>query len=444
MDRFLTLSNLLLFASLASAETEVERLRRDLDAERRARTLLEQRLAALESSRPATGDAMRREIEAYLAEREEPAPKSRGLGDLIALSVVLDMHAGVSTASDEALASIALGDHDPKVRGFNVRNEELVVTADVDPYFFALLDVVLKIDEEGESSLELEEAYALTTSLPASLQLKVGQFFTDFGRVNPLHPHAWEFHNRPVMLGRVLGGDGWRGQGARLSWIAPTLPLTLLAGAQNARGETQAAFLGEEGGEIGDHTQLARSVRSPADLAYHARAEATHEFGQTSALIGLSFGTGPNATGPDAVSRLYGFDLHLKWQPPATDAGWPFVAWQSEFALRDFEADAQDGVAARRYRDWGLYTQVVWAFRRPWTVALRLDHASSDGAFAGDHDRLSVALTYVTSEFARIRLQVAYDELRGLALAVPGASDGNWSLWLGFSFSLGKHGAHRY
>jgi len=444
MDRSIIISALLLCTPFASAETEVDRLRKDLDAERRARTLLEQRLAALESSRSPDGDAMRREIESYLAAREEPAPKPRGLGDLIALSVVLDMHAGGSTASDEALASIALGDHDPKVRGFNVRNEELVVTADVDPWFFALLDVVFKIDEEGESSLELEEAYALTTSLPASLQLKVGQFFTEFGRSNPLHPHAWEFHNQPVILGRALGGDGWRGQGARLSWIAPALPVTLLVGVQNARGETQVAFLGEEGEEIGEHMQGARSVRGPKDLAYHARVEATHEFGPTTALLGLSFGTGPNATGPDAESRLYGFDLLLKWRPASTDAGWPFVAWQSEFLRRDLDGAAQEDVLARRYRDWGFYTQVVWAFRRPWTVALRLDHATSDGAFVGDHDRLSVALTYLTSEFARIRLQVSYDDVDGLALAVPGASDGNWSVWLGFSFSLGKHGAHRY
>jgi hypothetical protein len=303
----------------------------------------------------------------------------------------------------------------------------------VDPYFYALLDVVFKIDEEGESSFELEEAYGVTTALPASLQLKVGQFFTEFGRTNPVHPHAWEFLNQPVVLGRVFGGDGFRGQGARLSWLGP---VTVIAGAQNARGETQAPFLGEEGEEIGDHVLGAREVHGLGDLAWHARAEASREFGETTALLGLSFATGPNATGDDADTQVYGADLYLKWRPDATDAGWPFVAWQTELVWREYEAAAQGAVAAATYSDRGFYTQAVWGFRRPWTAGVRWDWARSDGAFDGDHHRVSAAITYYTSEYARIRFQAAWDDVEGL--------DDFVSFWLNFSFSLGKHGAHRF
>jgi len=440
-------------AAMAARADDAEEWKRQLEAERRAREAdrqeFERRIRALETRK---SEGLRTEVERYLEEHEaiEPHAEHDGLGSVIEISAILDVTVGGSTATDEALQEINLGDHDPRVRGFNVRNEELIISADVDPYFSAILDVVYKLSEEGESEFEIEDAFIVTTGLPAGLQLKAGQFLTEFGRSNPLHPHAWEFLNQPVILGRVFGGDGWRGQGARLSWIVPApFPLTLLVGAQNARGETQAAFLGEEGEAVGVHTLAAQPFESLADLAWNARAEASREFaawrGMLSGLLGFSFGFGPNGTGADADTAIYGVDLHLKWRPDTTHAGWPFVAWQTELVWRDYEAAVQaDPVAlpAARYEDWGFYTQVVWAFRRPWTAGVRYDFASSDGAYAGDADRLSFALTYHASEHARIRLQVNWDHVDGLDLAVPGASDRAFSLWININVALGGHGAH--
>jgi len=446
-------------ALAAFAASAQEDWKEQLEAERKAREAdrqeFERRLAAVEAQ--ASKEALHAQVEEYLAERdlfetELPQAPRGGLGGLIEISAILDVTVGGSTADDEALNEINLGDHDPKVSGFNFRNEELVVSADVDPYFYALLDVVYKISEEGESEFELEEAYAVTTGLPASLQLKVGQFFTEFGRVNQLHPHAWEFLNYPVILARVLGPDGWRGQGARLSWIAPVgFPVTLLFGAQNARGETQASFLGEEGGMVGAYTLMNRSVSGLGDLAWNARIEASHDVaawqGTLTALLGFSFGYGPNGTGPDANTSIYGIDLYVKWRPDRTDAGWPFVAWQTEAVWRDYDAAAQTDPAvlpSTRYEDWGFYTQVVWGFRRPWTAGIRYDFADSDGAYAGVAERLSVAVSYYTSEFARIRLEVNWDFVDGLNVTVPGADDHAFSFWINFEFALGKHGAHKF
>ncbi|HEX5136495.1 MAG TPA: hypothetical protein VFY93_05965 [Planctomycetota bacterium] len=446
------------FAALAAAADDADDWKRQLEEERKAREAdrqeFERRLAALESQKNAQ---LRHDVEEYLEEKdlfagEKPEATRAGLGSLIDISVILDVTAGGSTADDEALGQINLGDHDPKVRGFNVRNEELVISADVDPYFYGFLDIVYKISEDGDSEFELEEAYGLTTSLPANLQFKVGQFFTEFGRANPTHPHAWEFLNSPVIIARVLGPDGWRGQGARLSWIAPApFPLTVLVGAQNAKGETQVSFLGEEGETIGDYTLESRSFAGLSDLAWNARVEASHDLaawrGTLTALLGFSFGCGPNGTGPDANTTLYGTDLYLKWRPERTEAGWPFVAWQTEFLWRDYEAAAQATplvLPGTTYEDWGFYTQVVWAFRRPWTAGVRYDYADSDGVYPGTAQRLSLAVTYYTSEFGRIRLQLNWDSVAGLDTLVPGASDHAFSVWINFDFSLGKHGAHKF
>lgn len=461
----------------AAVLEELRRLRAELDAEKTARAAeraaLEKRLAAVEGSASpatATSDEIASAVDRYLEEKalfETPPPHLTipGSGSLLDVSVILDVTFGTSTATDAGLSSIALGDHDPHVRGANVRNEELVFSADVDPYFYGVLDIVYKLDEEGESAFELEEAYAVTTALGCGLQAKVGQFFTEFGRTNPTHPHAWEFLDYPVILGRVFGPDGWRGQGARVSWMVPhtCFPVTILAGFQNARGETQAAFLGEEGEEVGDHVTGARDVANLSDLAYHARIEASRDLGEggcrgvTTVLAGLSGGWGPNSTGPKGRSSVYGADLTLQWRPKSTDAGWPFLRWMTELVYRDYHADDQvqtvdDGfggtidvsVAARTYEDWGAYSQVVWGFCRPFTVGARIDFATSDGIYPGDHWRASGALTYYPTEFSRIRLQVQYDHVDGLDVASPGDRDGNLSVWLNFDFSLGKHGAHKF
>ena len=380
--------------------------------------------------------------------------------------MILDAQFGTSTATNAALPFIDLGDHDPHVRGANVRNEEIVVSADVDPYVFGFLDIVYKIDEAGDSQFELEEAYGLTTSLPAGLQLKFGQFFTEFGRTNPTHPHSWEFFNYPVILGRVFGGDGLRGPGMRLSWIVPTCsrcPITLLAGVPERAGRDAGVVHRRRGGgdrgarapgsrrrELhrpdvqrarGDELRLRRLVRE--HLHRGSRASRAR--------------FGPNGTGPHGFTDVYGADFTLKWKPATTDAGWPWLAWQTEAVYRDYHADAQvqqvdDGmggfvdvpVAARLYGDWGFYSQLVYGFKRPWSIGARIDYADSDGAFAGSHFRASTALTYYPSEFSRVRLQLQYDDVQGLSRLVPGDDDQSFSVWLGFDLSLGKHGAHKF
>jgi hypothetical protein len=121
-----------------------------------------------------------------------------GAGGKNFLNLSLDglIAAGGSTSTD--IANLQPGGHDPSQRGFTVQNLEAVFDGAVDPYFKGQANVVLQIAPDGSTNVELEEAYVTTTSLPAGLQLKAGQFFTDFGRLNPTHPHAWDFVDVPL------------------------------------------------------------------------------------------------------------------------------------------------------------------------------------------------------------------------------------------------------
>src|SRR5205814_8828288 len=130
----------------------------------------------------------------------------RATGSDMNVGAVARSDAGCSTAHD--VGAIARGAHDPKVNGFTMPNAEISLDGNVDPYFKGFSNIVLKIDSAGETGIELEEAYALTTSLPYNLQIKAGQFFAEFGRQNAQHPHAWAFVDAPLVLNRMFGPAG--------------------------------------------------------------------------------------------------------------------------------------------------------------------------------------------------------------------------------------------
>ena len=210
----------------------------------------------------------------------------------------------------------------------------------------------------GESNVELEEAFFTTQKLPYQLQLKGGQFFTEFGRINPQHPHQWDWQDQPVINTRLFGPDGMRGPGFRLSWLTP-LPWfsELYFGMQNANGETMASFLSKREvfaeRPIGGRPFVNRDVKSLKDLAYLARWGNSWDLSdEVSAVLGFSGLYGPNATGPDGETWIYGADLKLKWRPVNNFRGWPFLLFQSEIMGRNYRADrffnpGPDGIRAR-------------------------------------------------------------------------------------------------
>jgi hypothetical protein len=76
------------------------------------------------------------------------------------LSVDALFAAGAST--EPSVPPLEPGGHDPAQRGFTVQNLEAVFEGAVDPYFRGQANVVLQITPEGETTVELEEAYATT------------------------------------------------------------------------------------------------------------------------------------------------------------------------------------------------------------------------------------------------------------------------------------------
>jgi len=364
------------------------------------------------------------------------------------------MDAGGSTASDPS-KQLELGDHDPQTRGFSLRNAEIALDGAVDPYFKGFANIVLSLDNNNETSVELEETYLQSVSLPANLQLKAGQFFSAFGRNNPQHPHQWAFVDAPIISTRAFGPDGLRNVGAQLSWLAPTPIYTeLFLGVFNGQGNTSYSFR-NQGADNGTGTNTFmgrattdRTLRGFQDLLYTPRIASSFEITDTQTLVGgLSGAFGPNDTGPHSRTEIYGADVYWKWKPANAQEGFPFVSWQTEGMYRRFGAGsdptASTPLPSENIKDWGAYSQVLWGFEPRWVAGIRGDYATGNSAdgdsqdpFRGERYRISPMLTFFPSEFSKIRIQYNYDqgELFGT----------EHSIWLQMEFLLGAHGAHKY
>ena len=341
------------------------------------------------------------DLEASTLQPQQPAlqlPSGRGPQlRLIDVSLGVLLFAGASSERDESISTLQGGGHDSKTRGYTLGQAELSLAGVVDPYFIAAAHILSVISPtSGESTFELEEAFLATTGLPLGLRLEVGYFLTEFGIVNPQHPHIWDWLDMPVVNSRMFGGDGMRQAGFRTSLLLNTPWFSQLhVGMQHATGVTMASFLGGElahthgggghdahGGEgedahaghahaeeeadahaghahaemeedehddhageggpgIGGRPIIAQDIRKLKDFVYLARWENAFDLSDDlTAVFGVSSLLGPNSSGPAGSTWIYGLDMKWRWQPANSFRGYPFLLWQTEYMRRNYEAAA--------------------------------------------------------------------------------------------------------
>ena len=103
-------------------------------------------------------------------------PAGGGGAQLKLIDISLDglFAAGTSTADEQELQQLEGGGHDQRKRGFT-GGVELSMMGAVDPYFDGEMHLVNFTDPiEGDTVVELEEAFMTTRSLPKGLQSRWG------------------------------------------------------------------------------------------------------------------------------------------------------------------------------------------------------------------------------------------------------------------------------
>ena len=391
---------------------------------------------------------LEKELGAQTADTLASAGAPRAAGGYMNIGFVSLTDAGWSSAKD--IEALDVGDHDPKVRGFTIPNAEISLDGAVDPYFKGFSNIVFKIQPNGETGVELEEAYLLTTSLPANLQIKAGQFFAEFGRQNPQHPHSWSFVDAPLVLSRIFGPDGLRSQGLRLSYLLPTPNYTeALVGIFNSNGGTTSSFRSPESAEIHGGVLDERPVNSLSDMLIVPRLTTSFDLTETQTLVvGASAAFGPNNSGPTARTTVYGVDGYWKYKPADAEQGFPFLSMQAEAVFRKYDAEKRRSVETpavllpnEKLNDRGSYAQVLWGIKPRIVAGLRGDYVNGDAAsfdseLRAKRYRVSPNFTLYPTEFSKFRVQYNYDNRAGIG------SDN--SLWFQFEFLIGAHAAHKF
>ncbi|HEU5218001.1 MAG TPA: hypothetical protein VFU23_05045, partial [Gemmatimonadales bacterium] len=165
-------------------------------------------------------------------------------------------------------------------------------------------------------------------------------------------------------------------------------------------------------------------------------------------LAGVSAAFGPNNSGPDARSTVFGADVYWKWKSATAHQGFPFVSFTSEVLFRRYGAAARTlagqpsvELPAETLHDRGMYSELLYGVKPRVVVGLRGEFASGDaGAFTSDlrtdRYRFSPNLTWYPSEFSKFRIQYNYDHRSDFGV--------DHSLWMQFEFLLGAHAAHKF
>ncbi len=137
-------------------------------------------------------------LQEALKSDEISTEKSNATGAVLSpLASSQSMNPDISFILDFAMAwfsdaePLQLGAHDPNQIGFTFQQLEAHIESRVDPYFDFQANLVFSL-----FGVELEEAYAQTLALLGGFKLKMGQFLLPFGRMNPTHPHAWNFSTK--------------------------------------------------------------------------------------------------------------------------------------------------------------------------------------------------------------------------------------------------------
>ncbi|TKB51364.1 hypothetical protein FCL40_02055 [Ferrimonas sediminicola] len=361
-----------------------------------------------------------------------------------AISVVLD---GYYQDGDRALGG--------REDGLGLGETELALSGAIDDQFYGKLTTVLAT-HDGDTEVELEEAFIQTLGLPAGFSIRGGRFLSDLGYLNNQHPHSDAFVERPAIYRAFLGGH-YFDDGLRLNWVAPT-ELYWVLGAEGFAGDSLRAEGVEEpesvgvyhlysklGGDWGtDHSwQLGLSWLRNDNGQGHIEAHAEEEHGEESHE---EHAHSAALTGRD----LYSLDAVYKWAPNGNYKN-NFLTLSAEYMLLDkpFEASGGEESLPGDYHGW--YLSGVYQFTPNWSAGVRYGQLTAavghEEELDGEHrlhfeegklKETELMLAWHNSHFSTVRLQYTHQE-DGLF----GAAD-DQILTLQFVMALGAHGAHQF
>jgi hypothetical protein len=320
---------------------------------------------------------------------------------------------------------------------FTFQELELAVQAYLNPY--AKGDIVLTVPgpDLETAKLGVEEVYAtILRGLPGDLNIRIGKYRAEFGKLNMMHPHAWPFISQPLSAERFLGEEGLNDLGISVSALLPTGELYTRLVLDLLRGTA-----------IGQAAGLADSSQNRPFYANSARLSSFFSLSdETDLEVGVSGYTGIHD--PYVHQRFwYGnLDFKYKYRP----SSYTSLTIQGEYLLnsrmasqdRQFHqfVDARGNPEVRSITTSGMYLYVDYQFLKTYDAGVRLDWTESPYSRDDVAHALSLFFGYYPVEEtlgARLEYQHRHSDSPGLSRSIN-------MIALQILFSLGPHKAHPF
>lgn len=360
-----------------------------------------------------------------------------------------------------AFHNIHVDEHAHDQQGFNVHESELMLSATIDPNFDGRVVAAMSV----QNSIEIEEAWIKTRTLPYGLTFKVGKILSEFGYQNGFHAHAWDFSDQNLAYLSLLGDHGLTDTGAQLTWLAPT-PFYSLWGVELLQGNDQERFgtvWGKDNADVVAQWSAANlSEKKSGPRIQTAFVKFAPNLGDNHALQwGLSYAHAAQyqqvlleedaKIAQEGTQNLWATDVVYKY-----DATGQYGAGDVKFVAEYLRVANKGHITAAENADFmvgdsitakqdGYYAQVTYGFAPRWQVGARYEATGSqnvaiDGAELDTSNRSSLSVSFYPSEFSRIRLQYADAKIA----SEEGDKESIQQVMLSYNLSLGTHGAHKF
>ena len=227
----------------------------------------------------------------------------------------------------------------------------------------------------------LDEGF-ITTGLGYGVQLKLGQFFSGFGRLNSQHTHDRDFIDAPIIYKNLFGdASALQEKGLQLS-ILPR----------------QSWMVGVEQLSATNRCQFNDDRAKPALSTVFSRW-GEHWGNGLHSLFGASVAQGQvMGSVAQQTAQWSAIDLTLK-QWLNSDDYWLF---QGEWLRRDISGDAITDFDRLQ----GYYVMGLYRWHPQWRVGIRYEQTQSNNLAMIDVTRQSLLLEHDTNAWLRTRLQL--------------------------------------
>jgi len=270
-----------------------------------------------------------------------------------------------------------------------LREMEMGLQSALDP--FSRAKVFISFGREG---VVLEEGYMQLLNMPLNMNLKMGEYKTQFGKLNRYHDHALPQFERPLVLTNFFGLTSLKGFGIAANFLLPSITANV--------NELDLEFI--TGGVDQSFTSGGKH-----NLIYVAHFKNYYDLNRSTYFeIGLSGAMGYNESHENYKTIIGGADLSLKWAPPDR-VKYRGIEWRTEFLYSKMEQSNET------INSWGFFSSIQFKLNAKWFASGRIDYSQipknnniEDWKKNLDEKGFAVCFDYWQSEFVFFRFQYTY------------------------------------